>query len=219
VALVRGADGLRVEKRQGAVLIMDAQGTVLQSFMHDSRVATARLSPDGSRLVTTTRKGACARIWDVESGRVVECRINNARFRDAELSPDGHRLLTAADDGTLHLWDANEGGMLGRIASPYFITRCHFSPDGSLAVTASLDGAELWDLRTGKLRAVLRAHGCRVSDAIFSPEGDTVLTAAGDGTVRTWPVRTEDLLDAAKRRAYRDFTPEERERFADLLAE
>jgi WD40 repeat protein len=56
-----------------------------------------------------------------------------------------------------------------------------------------------------------------VQSAVFSPEGDHVLTASHDGTARVWLVYGEDLLELAEERNTREFTQSERERYADLL--
>jgi len=201
-------------------LIVGLEGRVVHSFHHDSLMETPRLSPDESRLVTTTRRGEYTAIWDVANERsVARWTATNpkARFRGADISRDGRRILTTASEGTLQVRDA-EGNPLAGLICPYTVTHCHLSPDGHLAVSAGHDGAVVWDIHSGAY-FVLRAHAGAVSHAIFSPNGDTILTAGSDGTVRTWPVRIEDLLDTANRRAYRDFTLEERERFADLLDE
>ena len=55
--------------------------------------------------------------------------------------------------------------------------------------------------------------------ATFSPDGSRILTSSVDKTARLWPVETEDLLARADRRCIRDFTPEERERYAHLVGD
>jgi len=67
-----------------------------------------------------------------------------------------------------------------------------FSPDGSLAVTASGDGtARIWDVGTGAEARVLRGHlGGGLNSVEFSPDGARVLTASNDWTARLWDVAT-----------------------------
>jgi len=70
----------------------------------------------------------------------------------------------------------------------YFVS---FSPDGQYVATASIDHtARLWDVGTGKLRAVLAGHTDEVNCVAFSPDGKTLATASDDRTVRLWDVST-----------------------------
>ncbi len=55
--------------------------------------------------------------------------------------------------------------------------------------------------------------------ARLSPQGDLISAASTDGTARLWYVRGDDLLRIANERQVRDFTPEERERYKDLLGD
>jgi WD40 repeat protein len=62
----------------------------------------------------------------------------------------------------------------------------------------------------------------------FSPDGQQVVSAGGDGTARIWDVRTivedlpegfEDLLSLAKRRVTRDLTQGERKVYLEKTVE
>ncbi len=65
----------------------------------------------------------------------------------------------------------------------------HYSPDGSLVLTASSDGtARLWRADGKGEPHVLKGHGGPVTSAIFSPDGSLILTASDDGTARLWSV-------------------------------
>ncbi len=76
------------------------------------------------------------------------------------------------------------------------MTSAVFSPDGSLVLTASVDGdARIWSAATGRMLHLLRFHVATVSQALFSPDGRWVVTA---GTVRR-----RSLADAKRHAALR----------------
>src|SRR5579872_3324928 len=61
-----------------------------------------------------------------------------------------------------------------------------FSHDGTSLLTVSNDGTGiLWELPSGKVRAVLRGHSNWVQAAAYSPSGEWVATGSFDG-VRLW---------------------------------
>ena len=45
----------------------------------------------------------------------------------------------------------------------------------------------MWDLN-GTLLATLQGHYDQITRAAFSPDGQTIVTASGDGTAKVWPV-------------------------------
>jgi WD40 repeat protein len=74
-----------------------------------------------------------------------------------------------------------------------------FSPDGSLVLTASDDGATRIWRADGRLLHVLR-HAGPVTAAAFSPDGRRVLTTSDDRTARLWQVSSGALLATLRNR-------------------
>ena len=46
----------------------------------------------------------------------------------------------------------------------------------------------LWDPRTGKRLRALKGHSGNVTSLAFSPDGGTLASSSGDGTVELWKV-------------------------------
>jgi serine/threonine protein kinase len=109
----------------------------------------------------------------------------------AAFSPKGDLLAMAIDDGTVKLWDPDEG-RLRFTRSPHRgpVWSVAFSPRGDLLATASDDGtAKILDPLTGDERHVLK-HTTSVRAVAFSPDGKTVVTGSREGRVRFWDVAT-----------------------------
>jgi WD40 repeat protein/serine/threonine protein kinase len=64
-----------------------------------------------------------------------------------------------------------------------------FSHDGRRIITTDDRAARIWDAQTG-LTLFTLSHGESVYDAIFSPGGDKIITAGGDGFVKVWDATT-----------------------------
>jgi WD40 repeat protein len=118
--------------------------------------------------------------------------------RAAQFSPDGQRLLVAEYFGQAHIFDLQSG----QPCSPPFepipaLADATYSPDGRWIATASDYGSVgLWEARSLKQVRSLphpgRVHTCR-----FSPDGQRLVSAGGDGLARVWAVpegRAEPLL-------------------------
>ncbi len=87
------------------------------------------------------------------------------------------------------------------------VNSASFSPDGTLVVTASLDGtAKIWATSTGKLIATLGGNAGKkesIYRARFSPDGLQVVTASGDFAAHIWEVSTgRELMRLAGHEIY-----------------
>lgn len=103
-------------------------------------------------------------------------------------------LATAGGDGTVKLWDPSRGRARGGLTGHRGrITAVAFAPDGSFVVTASDDETlRIWDPAPTAERRTLEGHVAAVWDCAVV--GDTVVSAAGDGSVRFWAPGSGDVL-------------------------
>ena len=68
-------------------------------------VWSVEFSPN-SKLLATASADQTARLWDVNTQRVIAvCEGNTAAVYDVAFSPDGKLLATAGEDWIVHLWD------------------------------------------------------------------------------------------------------------------
>jgi WD40 repeat protein/serine/threonine protein kinase len=172
----------------------DRQLAVLSG--HAARVLSARYSPDGRRIVTSSADKS-ARVWDARTGAaLIIMNGHTDRVFDAAYSPDGTRIVTGSHDRTARVWDAQTGMPLLTLAGHGSrIDGVRFSPDGRQIVTASWDKtARIWDASTGKVLTTLTGHTHVLYSAAFSPDGRHVVTASQDKTARIWDARTGKSL-------------------------
>jgi WD40 repeat protein/serine/threonine protein kinase len=147
-------------------------------------VASADISPDGTRVVTGSWDRS-AKIWDVAAAKAV-VRLDGQHtdyINSVCYSPDGARILTASDDGTARLWDAADGKPLPTIfgghAGP--VNQACFSPDGSRVLTVSKDKKGIvWNAETGEKLFELAKHNAGVLAGAFSQDGQWIITGSED---------------------------------------
>jgi Tol biopolymer transport system component len=99
-----------------------------------------------------------------------------------QLSSDGKRLVFASNRGTkvFHIWLLDrDTGSVQQLTSGQGELAPALSPDGKFVVYKSIDGPGLWRISTsgGAAEKFTSAH---YSDAVFSPDGQTLAFAFSD---------------------------------------
>ena len=203
----------------GALTIWTRDGVeVAAGSGHDAYVCGLAFSPDGTLLASASFDETA--VLSSSTGEPLQRLVGHEGIvNSVALSSDGRLVLTTSADGTARLW--NRQGEVVAVLEGHAgeILDGDVSPAGDRIVTASADGtARLWSL-DGEEQAVLAGHRGGVRGARFSPDGRYVVTAGQDGTARVFLVYVEDVLELARSRSTRGFTPEERARFAELLGD
>jgi WD40 repeat protein/beta-lactamase regulating signal transducer with metallopeptidase domain len=173
----------------------DPDPTVFQPL--DGRLWSLAFAPAGKTVASAggewDKPGELV-LWDAASGKPRVRVREDKGLRWIAYSPDGKLLATAtasSRDHTARIRDAATGKVLRVLQHPEAINSVAFSPDSKLLVTAGLDrNAFLWDLETGKEKAVLSGHGGGVYTVAFAPDGRSVASCGFDKTARVWDVAT-----------------------------
>ncbi len=144
---------------------------------HDSEVDRVVFSPDGSMLVSVSRRGQSAKLWKVSTGKALYEFPKTSYFNlTAAFSPDG-KILAISDDssrfpGTM-FWDATRIGKgIGVVASSDAFT---FSPDGKSYTVVSDRTLYVREMDTfANLLEYEAEPGFSIRAVSFSPNGDTL---------------------------------------------
>jgi WD40 repeat protein len=153
-------------------------------------------APDGARLAAVFETGAnqyALHVWDAATGKELPAVKPHLLWCSAlARSPDGQVLAVGGRD-RVQLYEAATGKELGAIRFPFQNVAqsqrlaLAWSPDGKALAVANAEyaAAVLYEVSTGRVRAVLREQGTVwVSAVAWSPDGTTV-AAAGD-VVKLW---------------------------------
>ena len=184
---------------------------------HVLAVCTAKFSPDGSKIITSSFDQT-AIIWDVVTGmELTRLEGNSGYVATTKFCPDSSKVVTTSFNNTAIIWDVATGKELIKLeghTNP--VQTAEFSPDSSKVITASDDHtAIIWDVTTGKKLAMLERHSDGVNTAEFSPDGSKVVTASNDYTAIIWYFKNlcEVMEDAQQCLNGRVFTYDEKKEF------
>lgn len=143
--------------------------------------------------------------WDFDNDLLItfDFAVNARRVKSGAFNPDGTNIITSdsVGSGVPLLWRLGELEFDNGDTVPQYqlvrdqpahngpVNSVGFNHDGTLIVSASDDfGVILSNTRTGTLIKRFNGHTSRVTGAVFTPDGESVVSASSDGVMYLWDV-------------------------------
>jgi WD40 repeat protein len=150
---------------------------------------------DGTQLATSCDSDEVVKVWDAETGELLQFLGTGDGFYRAAFSPNG-KWLAAADatdsrspgGGLVRVWDVRSGKSRHVFPGDHKgVTWLTFSPDEKLLATGTEETVAIWELETGREVGTYRGgHQGGVRALAFRQGGRELTSLGSDGVIKTW---------------------------------
>ena len=131
-------------------------------------------------------------IWDIKAGAICDVfEGHQQEVYSVEFSRDGRLLASGGGDGTVRIWNMNDGDSKVLTIDDWDpihgVCAIAFFPNGQLVVAGSLDSIiRIWDVETGNRLETLKGHSDTVYSVRFTPDGKQLVSGSLDNTLKYW---------------------------------
>ncbi|MBC7965635.1 MAG: WD40 repeat domain-containing protein, partial [Fuerstia sp.] len=152
---------------------------------HEGAIKDVAVCLDGVRFVTAGADGTM-RLWK-QPLAALPMPGHTGVVRSLAAARSGLWSLTISDDMTIRRWNA-----AGALAAQYGnhtqpLRAVTIRDDDALFATGDAEGTVwVWDAANGTAQGVVSAHAAAVTALEFSADRSSLITAAADGTIRSW---------------------------------
>jgi len=191
---------LRAEDDNACLEILNIQiGARIGERMegHYGELLSVVFSPDGQRIVTSARYDRASRVWDANTGVLIDVIYGPGDAIHVSFFPDGRRIMiytTYRFSRLTVFWDLKTHSQIRHDLSSKIDDLAYFSslsPDGNqlASVSKDLHSIRIWSLEA-PVNNSTSTDTFELNSASYSPDGKSITTACSDNTIRTWDAET-----------------------------
>ncbi len=129
-------------------------------------------------------------IWNLGTGELLQALSDfKGWIRDIAFSPDGRILAVVDSSNRLRLWNTVNWILTHDVPLSVFdsITALDYNPNGTMLALGGKNGRiVLWNVSSNTLSDPVTTYAYSVTDVIFHPVKNHLISSYSDGTMRLW---------------------------------
>lgn len=179
------------------------------SGTHEAEICGLKWSPDGSQLASGGNDNLMC-VWEMNSEEPKFSRTDHtAAVKALAWCPWQNNLLASGggtSDRKIRFWNTSTGACLNTIDTHSQVCSILWSKHQKELISShgfSQNQLIVWKYPTMEKMAELTGHTSRVLHMAMSPDGNTVVSAAGDETLRFWKVFENSASNKSKAKGSR----------------
>lgn len=160
---------------------------------HTGEIYAVAISPDCAQAITCSVDKSL-RIWNLTRGSQNRAIENlPAGVWSVSYSPDGRQIAIGLHDNRVQIRNTDDMELITEFKQDAigWVYAVSFNHDGTKIASTSSVSALIWGTADGIKILELKGHSDEVTCIDFSPDGDLVMTGAGDNTARLWDAARE----------------------------
>jgi WD40 repeat protein len=191
--------------RDNTIKIWDVESaTEKYSFEHQPLFVNAlAITPDSKRVIASSE--IFLSVYDLETKKILHILEYPDLITQVAFTKNGKFAVSIADNNVLSVWDLESGTQVYSLLIPTGnkVCRLDITHDSSLIIAAidstqsELQYLNVWDLETGALQIVLKAHTASVQQLASTPDSKTLISCSSN-EIRFWDLNNGVELFSAK---------------------
>ena len=186
---------------ESGVTLWDSSNNHVRLLLDNAneRIEAIALSSDGTQLASASGRGKITLVNLENGNQKTFPGLHQDRVTRVAFSPDNRKVVTTALDDTAVVWDleADSFVILKNVyqrrqdVSVSQFPSVYFHPNSNQIIFTTWGTTQVWDLKTGQFSQINNSEDW-VNSAKFSPNGNQVVLALGDGTARIVDLQTRE---------------------------
>lgn len=160
---------------------------------HGAAIYALDISPDSSRLVTTSAD-AGVKLWNLADGANYASAAGAAQqVNSVAFHPAGQEFAAAGQDKVVRRWQTADAKLIQELKDGIAdgLYSVAYSPDGSKLVAAGLGRVwQLWNVGESQPAKTVAGHRDYIYRAIFNPAGNRLATLGYTSTLKIWDIES-----------------------------